>query len=169
MGPHVSVVDVVLPPPPPGLTLVFANENNVVAHTDRVFLQMRVREQNLPDMQKMNDGLRLLRARTRGPLGGVAVVLASAITPPPEIRERQKAMLRDALDGRSYFVFALEGESMAIALQRTFLRAIFMSNARVHIAANVAGAATWVGPKVETEAREVMRAVEYMRACASTF
>lgn len=107
----------------------------------------------LEDIRAIVDLVGTLRRRLGKPLTYVAYIPDAAATPEGSVRNAMTRSMDDLLENCETVVFVLEGSGFRMSIGRAALAGIMLASGnrgRVHIAASIEEAATWLAPEYVT-------------------
>lgn len=147
------------------LQVMWRTPHHVFVRRGNLIVQVRGEELTLAALEAHETGLRLARAQIRAnaPICALLVIEENAPASAGEVAKRQRELVTSFTeDERIHVCIVLEGSGAAVALKRTFARALFRG-ARRHIASSVRDGARWVAPHLGMPADDILQFVESQR------
>ncbi|MBK9258992.1 MAG: hypothetical protein IPM54_04075 [Polyangiaceae bacterium] len=136
-------------------------DHNILVRTGAAIVQVRNGPLTFGVMERMEQQLRLWRARQSGPIVFIIILEAGAPPATGPLRERQREAIQSMMSGdRTYIATALLGSGVILSLQRTIARGLAKTSPRINVTGSVQDAVRWVVKTVpggfeETRLREV--------------
>lgn len=140
-------------------------EHHVVVTRGAVFIQVRNGPLTVQVLDRIEQTLRLWRARQAKAVAVIVVLEAGAAPATGPTRDRQREVIQTALAGdRAHLVTVLLGSGVLLSLQRTVARGYFKINSKIFMAASVPEGARWISKVLaDTDERDVRESVEEAR------
>lgn len=142
--------------------------DNTVAWMGNVFVQVRTGRISVEAVNRMQSVARLLRVRTTGPVGAIAVLESGAEVVTSAIREKQReAVMGMMADPRTYMTAVIAGTGVKAALLRSVTRFVAPRMPRLHTARDIPDATAWLASSLgDRSAAELCELIAHVRAVA---
>lgn len=154
---------------PSAVEIIASDADNTIAWMANVFVQVRTGRMTVDAVQRLESTARLLRVRTTGPVGAIAVLESSAEVVSNEVRDAQReAVIRLMQDPRTFMTAVIAGAGVKATLLRSVTRFVAPKMPRLHSALNLFHATEWLAKALggDHSASELLALVEHVRAIA---
>lgn len=154
---------------PSTVEIIATDADNTIAWMANVFVQVRTGRMTIDAVKRLESTARLLRVRSSGPVGAIAVLENSADVVSTAVRDAQRdAITRLMQDPRTFMTAVIAGEGVKATLLRSVARFVVPRMPRLHNALNVFHATEWLAKSLggEHSASELLALVEHVRAVA---
>ena len=106
-----------------GVEIVYDDGRNAIVRKDSVFVYVRRGAMSMESIELLTATWRSVRRTSTGEVGGLFVLEPSAPLAPPDVRARQRELLREMIrDGRVRGVVVIEGEGVEATAKRSVAR-----------------------------------------------
>ncbi len=154
---------------PGALEIVLCDADNTVAWAGNVCVQVRTGRMTAESLLHIESVARLMRVRTTGPVGAIAVLEEGAELVSSEVREKQREVIARLMsDPRTFVAAVIAGDGVKSALLRSVTRLLTPRTPRIHAAANLPDAVGWMAEQLKTHTpARLMSIVAEVRAAAA--
>jgi hypothetical protein len=154
---------------PKAVEIIATDADNTIGWMANVFVQVRTGRMTIDSVKRLESAARLLRVRSSGPVGAIAVLESTADVVPSGVREAQRDAVTSLMqDPRTFMTATIAGEGVKATLLRSVSRFVAPKMPRVHTAPNLFHATEWLAKSLggEHSASELLALVEHVRAVA---
>lgn len=154
---------------PSAVEIIATDADNTIAWMANVFVQVRTGRMTIEAVKRLESTARLLRVRSSGPVGAIAVLESTADVVSSEVRDAQREAVSSLMqDPRTFMTAAIAGDGVKATLLRSVTRFVAPKMPRVHNALNLHHATEWLAKSLggEHSASELLALVEHVRAVA---
>lgn len=154
---------------PKAVEIIASDADNTIGWMANVFVQVRTGKMTIEAVKRLESTARLLRVRSAGPVGAIAVLENSAEVVSSKVRDAQRgAVLSLMQDPRTFMTAVIAGEGVKAALLRSVTRFVAPKMPRLHSAVDLIHASEWLAKALggEHSASELLALVEHVRAVA---
>jgi hypothetical protein len=154
---------------PSAVEIIATDPDNTIGWMANVFVQVRTGRMTIDAVKRLESTARLLRVRSSGPVGAIAVLENSAEVVSTEVRDAQRDAVTSLMqDPRTFMTAVIAGEGVKATLLRSVTRFVAPKMPRLHNALNLFHATEWLAKSLggEHTASELLALVEHVRAVA---
>jgi len=149
--------------------ILATDADNTIAWMANVFIQVRTGKMTIEAVKRLESTARLLRVRSVGNVGAIAVLENGAEMVTSQVRDVQREAVTSLMsDPRTYMTAVIAGDGVRATLLRSVTRFGAPKMPRLHSARNVREACEWLAKSLGGghSTSELLSLVEYVRAIA---
>ncbi len=154
---------------PNAVEIISTDADNTIAWMSNVFVQVRTGKMTIDAVKRLESAARLLRVRSSGPVGAIAVLENGAEVVSGKVRDAQRGAVMSLMqDPRTFMTAVIAGDGVKATLLRSVTRFVAPKMPRLHSAVDLIHASEWLAKALggEHSASELLALVEHVRAVA---